>query len=76
MVGLAAKILTLMDALEGKVSDHHRFLIRMHLEHLAYLEQAIAQLHQRIDEKIRPYQHQIDLIKTNPGFDTVAARHR
>lgn len=69
------KIPQLVDALEGQVGEHHRFLIRMHLEHLGYLEQAIAQLHQRIDEKIKPYQQQVELIKTNPGFDTVAAQH-
>ncbi len=68
------KIPQLVDALEGRLSDHHRFLIRIHLEHLGYLEQAIAQLHQRIDEKIRPYQHQIDLIRSTPGFDTTSAQ--
>lgn len=69
------KIPQLVDALEGRVSEHHRFLIRMHLEHLGYLEQAIAQLYQRIDEKIKPYQHQIDLIRSTPGFDTTSAQH-
>lgn len=72
---LRHKIPQLADALEGEVSDHHRFLIRMHLEHLAYLQQAIAQLHERIDEKIKPYQHQVDLIQTTPGFDKTAAQH-
>jgi hypothetical protein len=36
------KIPQLVDALERRVSEHHRFLIRMHLEHLDYPEQAIA----------------------------------
>lgn len=72
---LRHKIPQLVDALEGEVSDHHRFLIRMHLEHLAYLQQAVAQLYERIDEKIKPYQHQVDLIQTTPGFDKTAAQH-
>ena len=69
------KIPQLVDALEGRVNEHHRFLIRMHLEHLGYLEQAIAQLQQRIDEKIKPYRHQIDLIRSTPGFNTISAQH-
>jgi transposase len=72
---MRAKIPQLVDALEGRISEHHRFLIRMHLEHLGYLEQAIAQLHQRIDEKIKPYQHQIDLICGTPGFSVTSAQH-
>jgi hypothetical protein len=47
----------------------------MHLEHLGYLEQAIAQLHRRIGEKIKPYQRQVDLIRSTPGFDTTSAQH-
>ncbi len=72
---LRNKIPQLVCALEGYVSEHHRFLLSMHLEHIGYLEQAIAQLNQRIEDKIRPYQQQVELIKTNPGFDSVAAQH-
>jgi hypothetical protein len=51
---MRSRIPQLVDALEGQVSEHHRFLIEMHLEHLGYLERAIAKLHQRIDEKSSP----------------------
>jgi transposase len=47
----------------------------MHHEHLGYLQQAIAQLHQRIDEKIKPYQHQVGLICGTPGFSITSAQH-
>lgn len=72
---LRSKIPQLVEALEGHVNEHHRFMIRMQMEHMEYLEKAIAQLHQRIDEKIEPYQHEIDLIATTPGIDTVSAQH-
>lgn len=72
---LRRKIPQLVDALEGHLREHHRFLVGMHLDHLGYLEEAIAHLDQRIDEKIKPYQHQIDLIRTTPGFDTTSAQH-
>jgi transposase len=72
---LRSKIPQLVEALEGHVNEHHRFLMRMQMEHLEYLENAIAQLRKRIDEKIKPYQHEIDLLCTTPGIDTVAAQH-
>jgi transposase len=72
---LRPKIPQLIEALEGHVNEHHRFLIQMQMEHLEYLEKAIAQLHQRIDEKIKPYQHDVELICTTPGIDTVSAQH-
>ena len=72
---LRPKIPQLVEALEGRVNEHHRFLMQMQMEHLEYLEKAIAHLHERIDEKIKPYQHEVDLICTTPGIDTIAAQH-
>ena len=72
---LREKIPQLIEALEGEVSEHHRFLIRMHLEHMGYLKEAIAQLDERIAEKIQPYQHQVEVIRTTPGFDIASAQH-
>jgi transposase len=72
---MRSKIPQLVDALEGRLGEHHCFLIRMHLEHLGYLQQAIAQLHQRIDEKIKPYHNQIELICSTPGFSVTSAQH-
>jgi transposase len=72
---LRKKIPELIDALEGRMSEHHRFLLSMHLEHLEYLQQAMNKLHTRIDEKIHPYQEQVELVKSLPGIDTVTAQH-
>jgi transposase len=80
MAGLAKgklreKIPELIEALEGNVSEHHRFLIGMHLEHMGYLKEAVAKLDDRIAEKMQPYQRQIENIRTTPGFDVVSAQH-
>jgi len=64
---LRHKIPQLVEALEGQVNEHHRFLIRMHLEHLEYLQQAIAVLRQQIDEKIKPYEDKVELISLRLG---------
>jgi len=54
---LRDKLPRLRQALTGRVTDHHRFLLRLHLEHLTNLEALIDQLDQRVHqemEKDRP----------------------
>lgn len=72
---LRQKLPQLIEALDGLVAEHHRFMLRMHLDHLAYLHQAIAELHSRIEDKIQPYQQQVELVRTLPGVDVVTAQH-
>ena len=47
----------------------------MHLEHMGYLKDAVAQLGERIAEKIQPYQRQVEIIRTTPSLDTASAQH-
>lgn len=72
---LRRKIPELVDALAGKVREHHRLLIRMHLDHLCYLEEVIAQLNEQITQKLAPYRRQIELICSTPGYDVISAQH-
>jgi transposase len=54
---LRDKLPQLRKALQGRVTEHHRFLLRLHLDHLTHLEALIGQLDNRIHdemEKDRP----------------------
>lgn len=46
---LRGKIPMLELALEGHVTDHHRFMLKTHLEHVEYLEGVLERLDQRIE---------------------------
>jgi transposase len=71
---LRSKLPDLKAALEGRLTDHHRFLLRMLGQHLDYLEKITADLDTRIEELMRPFQAEVDLLKTIPGVkDQVAA---
>lgn len=72
---MRSKIPELAEALEGNVEPHHQLLLRKHLDHLSYLQQAIAEMNCLIDEKMQPYQEQVQLLRTIPGIDTVCAQH-
>jgi transposase len=51
---LRAKIAQLREALNGRRSDHHRFLLALHLEHIEPLEKLIEQLTTRIAAPLDP----------------------
>lgn len=70
---LKSKREQLVLALEGRVTDHHRFLLRQHMHHIEFLDTAIAEYDQRIEEQIRPFGEYVPLLDTIPGINRTAA---
>lgn len=71
---LRTKIEELELALEGKIEEHHRFLLQLQLDRLQGVEKDLEKLEQRIQEKLQPYTTQQALLQEIPGVDkTVAA---
>jgi transposase len=71
---LRSKIPELELALEGKVEAHHRFLLKLQLERLQAVEEDLARLEQRIQQKLDPYAAQLTLLQEIPGVEwTLAA---
>lgn len=68
------KIPLLEEALLGKVTDHHRFLLNALMDHLAYLESQIERFNERIEEAARPFEKAINALIPMPGFDQVSAQ--
>jgi transposase len=65
------KLAELELALDGRVVDHHRFLLRMQLERLELLGIDIARIDARIEELLAPYREQRDRLMQIPGVDRV-----
>ena len=71
---LRKKIPELELALEGKLEEHHRFLLELQLQRLAAAEKDLAKLEPRIQQKLEPYAAQEALLDEIPGVDwTLAA---
>ena len=69
----AGKLADLSAALTGRFTDHHAALCRLHLDRIALFNTAVDGLEAKIAVKARPYQRELDLLKTVDGFgDTVA----
>jgi transposase len=64
----------LREALRGSVRDHHRFMLRLHLNQIQALEQSIRELEERLDALLEPFQLALDLLMTIPGVGHTTAR--
>jgi transposase len=72
---MRAKIPQLQVALEGHVTEHHRFMLKMLMEHLHMLEKLVEELNQRIEENTLPFAKTIQRICTIPGVDRLTAEN-
>jgi hypothetical protein len=52
---LKATRVDLMDALHGRITDHHRFMIKLHLSQIDALESAVAAIEARIGDALGPF---------------------
>jgi transposase len=65
---MRSKIPDLVQALNGNFREHHAFLCRMHLERIDQITAAILQLSERIEEAMRPFARQLELLQSIPGI--------
>jgi transposase len=70
---LRAKLPELAPALEGRVTDHHRFLLRERMRQLDFLEQQVAVFEQQIERAMPPFEWAAGLLMSMPGVDHTAA---
>jgi transposase len=54
----------LRDALKGHFRDHHGFMIQASLDHIEYMEKVIASLDQQINEKLKDYHRERELLES------------
>lgn len=66
---LRSKIPELEKALEGHLTEHHRFMLQLLWKQLAQQEELIAELDRKIEEQTRPFAAEIDRLDAVPGVD-------
>lgn len=64
---LRKKLPLLIAALEGKMRDHHRWLLKQQLEQIAHWDEKIAELDGKIAELCVPFERQLELLDQITG---------
>jgi transposase len=58
---------------EHRMRDHHRFLIRQSLGHMAFLEEQVLALDEEILRQMKPFEKEFENLQTIPGIKATAA---
>jgi transposase len=66
---LRRKLEPLALALDGRLTEHHRYMLAFHLRRVEAIEADLRDLDERIAEKAQPYQAQRRLLQQIPGVD-------
>lgn len=71
---LKASRKTLLEALRGRITDDHRFLLKLHLDQIAALEVAIAAVDERVGAVLDPFRAAAESLTSIPGVSDVVAQ--
>jgi transposase len=61
-------------ALRGRVTAHHRFLVKLHLDQIDAIDAAIESIDKEVDGNIEPFRAAAELLTEIPGISQLAAR--
>jgi transposase len=63
----------LCEALRGRVTRHHRFLLSLHLQQIDAIDAAIDAIDREVDALVEPFRTTVHLLTTIPGVDQLSA---
>jgi transposase len=70
---LKQKRAQLVEALSGRVREHHRKMLRLLLAEWKFLDTLVQEIEQEIEQALRPFCEAVELVRTVPGFSAVSA---
>jgi transposase len=66
------KLPELKEALMGKITDDHRFILTQCMQHIQFLEMQITEIEEEIDEKLKADPELYECLMSIPFFDKVS----
>lgn len=63
----------LVEALRGRITEHHRTMLRLHLGLFDSLQSAVEEVDAALGKSLAPIREQVRLLKTMPGVSDIAA---
>lgn len=71
---LRQKHTQLVQALRGLVGEHQRFLLKEQLGHLSELDERISRLSAEVEERLRPFEAELERLQSIPGIGPTIAQ--
>lgn len=71
--GLRATPEELAAALHGRVTPHHGFLLKLHLDQIDSFDAGIESIDKEVEGNLEPFRHAVELVMEIPGFAKHAA---
>ena len=68
------KTAELREALRGRITEHHRAMLKMHLDVINALNRTLVELDARVGKTLTPIQDRARLLTTMPGVSDLTAR--
>jgi transposase len=72
--GVKAPPERLRAALQGRVTDRHRFLLQLHLRHVDALAATLAEIDAEVDRDLDPFRQAVRLLRSIPGVSDLTAQ--
>jgi len=60
-------------ALRGRITRHHRFLLKLHLDQIAAIDATIAAIDKEVDGNVEPFRVAIEMLSAIPGVGELSA---
>ena len=70
---LRASRATLIEALRGRVTQHHRFMLKLHLEHIDALDRSTEAVEKEVGSTLEPFRDLAELLTSMPGVSDIVA---
>jgi len=70
---LKKKVDQLVEALNGNITDHHRFLLKQHLGHIDFLVEEIKEFDEEIQRRLVPHEKEFEDIQSVTGIKGISA---
>jgi transposase len=64
----------LREALRGRITKHHRFLLRLHVRQIDAIDGAIADIDREVDASIEPFREAVQILSSIPGVSQLGAQ--
>lgn len=64
----------LVEALRGRVTEHHRFILKLHMDTVELLEHQVAVVDERLGGALAPFRSAVEQLTSIPGIGELSAQ--